>query len=144
MAASAVPSTFAGGCACGRVAYACSEAPFSMVNCHCRDCQRAGGSGHSPSVVVKRSAFRITRGEPRFYERRADSGATARRAFCADCGSPLYASTSARPELVVIRAGSLDDPSWFRPGAVVFADSAQAWDPLEPGVPALPRDRARS
>jgi hypothetical protein len=45
---------------------------------------------------------------------------------------------------VAIRAGSLDDPSWFRPASVVFADSAQPWDPLQPGVPTLPRDRQRS
>jgi hypothetical protein len=141
---SGVPPAFRGRCACGAVAYECTAPPLSMVNCHCRDCQRAGGSGHAPSVVVSRAAFRVTRGEPRFYDRRADSGATARRAFCAACGSPLFASTSARPDFVAIRAASLDDPSWFRPAAVIFAASAQPWDPLEPDVPTLPRDRQRS
>jgi len=141
---SAAPSAFRGGCACGAIAFECSAAPLSMVSCHCRDCQRAGGSGHSPSVVVSRAAFRVTRGEPRFYERRADSGAVARRAFCAACGSPLFASSSARPDVLAIRAGSLDDPSWFRPAAVVFADSAQPWDPFPPGVSRQPRDRPRS
>jgi len=141
---SSVPRSFGGSCACGAIAYECTAPPLSMVTCHCRDCQRAGGSGHSPSVIVRRTAFRITRGEPRFHEVAADSGGTARRAFCAECGSPLFASTSARPDFLAIRAGSLDDPSWFRPAAAMFTASAQPWDPPAPGVVRLPRDRPRS
>ena len=101
-----------------------------MVNCHCRDCQRAGGAAYSPTVVVPREHFLITRGEPNYFETTADSGHTAQRAFCGACGSPLFASTSARPSFVGIRAGSLDDPSWFRPERDVWTASAQPWDVL--------------
>lgn len=137
------PSTFGGGCACGAVRYECSSAPESMVNCHCRDCQRAGGAGHSPTVVVSRTAFRVTRGEPKVFERAAESGNTARRAFCADCGSPLFASSSGRPDVVGIRAASLDDPSWFRATADVWADGAQPWDALDPSTPRFAKNRPR-
>lgn len=143
MTPGAPPPQFSGRCACGAVRYECSAAPVSMVNCHCRACQRAGGAGHSPTVVVSRAAFRVSRGEPKVFESAADSGGTARRAFCADCGSPLFASSSARPDLVGIRAGSLDDPSWFRPTADVWADCAQPWDALDPSTAKLPRDRSR-
>jgi hypothetical protein len=56
---------FFGGCACGAVRYECSAAPVAMVNCHCRDCQRAGGTGFSPTVVVPADSFRLLRGEPK-------------------------------------------------------------------------------
>ena len=98
-----------------------------MVNCYCRDCQRAGGAGYSPTVVVKRSAFQVISGEPVYYDRVADSGNIATRAFCGACGSPLFASSSAKGEFVGIRAGSLDDPSWYRPTREAWVTSAQPW-----------------
>ena len=131
---------FFGGCACGVVRYEGSARPVAMVNCHCRDCERAGGAGGAPTVVVPADAFKLLTGEPKVYTRTADSGHTARRAFCAECGAPLFASTSARRDLVGIRAGSLDDPSWFEPQAEVWAASAQPWDLLNPDIPHFPRD----
>jgi hypothetical protein len=138
-----VPAGFSGGCACGTVRYECSEAPIAMLSCHCRDCQRAGGSGSSPTVVVSSTALRVTSGEPKYHSVTAESGSTARRTFCPECGAPLYATTSARPTLVSIRAASLDDPSWFRPAADVWTASAQPWDVMDPNVPRFRKDRAR-
>ena len=112
-----------------------------MVNCHCRGCQRAGGAAYSPTAVVSRSAFRITRGEPNVFESAADSGNVARRAFCGDCGSPLFASSSGRLDFLGIRAGSLDDPSWFRATADVWAESAQPWHVMDPRTPKFPTNR---
>jgi len=103
-----------------------------MTNCHCRDCQRAGGSAYSPTVVMHAANFRLVLGEPRYHEITADSGNTARRGFCAQCGSPLFASTSARPDVIGIRAASLDDPSWFRAQREYWTSSAQPWDILSP------------
>jgi hypothetical protein len=126
---------FFGGCACGPVRYECSAAPVAMVNCHCRDCQRAGGAGFSPTVVVPADSFRLLQGEPQRYSRTADSGHTAHRAFCGACGAPLFASSSARSNFIGVRAGSLDDPSWFKPQAEVWTASAQPWDQLDADVP---------
>jgi len=64
-------------------------------------------------------------------------------AFCPQCGTPLYASSSARPDFIGIRAGSLDDPSWFQPSADVWTDSAQPWDVMDPGVVKFAKGRRR-
>jgi hypothetical protein len=109
-----------------------------MVSCHCRDCQRAGGAGHSPTVVVPRSLLRIL-GKPTLYERLGASGNTATRAFCGECGSPLFAWSSGRPEMAGIRAGSLDDPSWFRAQTEFWTQRAQPWDALDPATRTFPR-----
>ena len=138
-----IPTAFSGGCACGAIRYESSEAPVAMVNCHCRDCQRAGGSAYSPTVVVRASALRLTSGEPTYYAVTGDSGSTVRRAFCGACGAPLFATTSARPTLIGIRAASLDDPSWFRPGADAWTASAQPWDVMQTDVPYFAKDRPR-
>jgi len=126
------PSLFTGGCACGAVRYECTNAPSAMVNCHCRDCQRAGGTGYSSTVVVARTDFRLIGEQPKYHEIVSASGNTATRAFCGRYGSPLFAFSSARPNFVGVRAGSLDDPSWFRPTADVWIASGQPWDPVHP------------
>ena len=134
-------AAFTGGCACGAIRYECAAAPLRMVNCHCRDCQLAGGSAYAPTVVVERSALKLTKGEPAVFDKAADSGNIARREFCAGCGTPLYASSSARPQLVGIRAASLDDPSWFRAEADVWVGSAQPWDHLDLALPKFAKGR---
>jgi hypothetical protein len=114
-----------------------------MVNCHCRDCQRAGGAGYAPTVVMPKAAVRLSGAQPAVHEVSSASGATATRAFCGSCGSPLFASSSARADVVGIRAGSLDDPSWFRPTADVWTASAQPWDLLHPDSEKYAQGRGR-
>jgi hypothetical protein len=133
---------FCGGCACGAIRYECSAAPVRMVNCHCRDCQLASGSAYSPTLVMARQAMKITKGCTTPFEKLADSGNVARREFCATCGTPLFASSSANSNYVGVKAASLDDPSWFKPEADVWVGSAQVWDCLDPSIPKLERARA--
>jgi hypothetical protein len=37
--------------------------------------------------------------------------------------------------IVGINAGSLDDPSWFRPQYHIFVSDAQPWDCMDPALP---------
>jgi len=59
------------------------------------------------------------------------------RAFCPVCGSPVYSLNAAMPELIFLRASSLDDPELFRPQMVVFASRAPSWDVLGPNLPSF-------
>jgi len=132
---------FSGGCACGAIRFECSAAPIGMVNCHCRDCQKASGGSFSPTVIVPAAALRLVQGEPTYHQVRAESGHTARRAFCAYCGTPLFAASTAKRDCAGIKAGSLDDPSWFKPEADVWTCSAQPWDHMDPAVPKFVKGR---
>ena len=124
-----------GGCACAAIRYTCTADPLFSLNCHCRDCQRESGSAFVPVVAVPKAAFEVTRGRPRYFEVTADSGYATVRAFCGDCGSPLFGLPASVPEIVTIRAGSLDDPSTFRPSQDIFTVSAQPWDYMNPDLP---------
>jgi acyl carrier protein len=42
------------------------------------------------------------------------------------------------PDFVFLQAGSLDDPSLYRPTRDVFTESAQAWDHMSPVTKKLP------
>ena len=135
----AMPGSFAGGCACGAVRYECTAAPLFSLNCHCRDCQRETGSAFAPILAVPRAAFALTQGSPKYFDVKADSGHTTRRSFCAECGSPLFGEPGSRVDMVTIRAGSLDDPSEFRPSRDIYTASAQPWDYMNPDLPKVPR-----
>src|SRR5689334_4588615 len=126
--------SFKGGCACGEIQYVFSGKPVFAFNCHCRDCQRFTGSAFISGMVVPAATFELTRGEPRFYTRRADSGGEISRGFCAVCGSPVLARLSRLPDVIAIPAASLDDPSWHRPAVDMFTASAQPWDYMNPAL----------
>jgi hypothetical protein len=128
-------ASFSGGCACGAIRYACTVDPLFAMNCHCRDCQRETGGAFAPVLGVPRAGFMVTRGSPRYFDVRADSGHTTRRAFCGQCGSPLFGEPGSRMDMVTIRAGSLDDPSGFRPTMDIYTASAQPWDHMNPDLP---------
>jgi hypothetical protein len=112
-----------------------------MLNCHCRDCQIASGSAYSPTLIMATSAVRVTRGKAKHFEKTVESGNIATREFCGLCGTPLFASSSARPEYTGIKAASLDDPQWFRAEADVWVGSAQPWDCLDPAIPKFQKNR---
>jgi hypothetical protein len=124
-----------GGCLCGAIRYEATGEPVFSLLCHCRDCQRHSGSAYNAAMRVPAAGFRVTRGAPKLYVKTADSGNRVTRAFCPECGSPLFLRVSARPDLVGIRVGTLDDPSSFRPEADIFVTSAQPWDHMDPALP---------
>jgi hypothetical protein len=125
-----------GGCACGAIRYSYEGEPLISLNCHCRDCQRETGSAFASILIVPTAGFRLIQGSPRHFEVKADSGRTARRCFCADCGSPLFGSG---PDFMNIRVGSLDDPSAFRPTQDIYVSRAQPWDYMNPTLPKVPK-----
>ena len=131
-------SSLTGGCQCGAVRYECTAEPLFTGNCHCRDCQRSTGSAYVPALAVPARALKIT-GDVKYYDSRADSGHTFSRGFCPNCGGRLFGKTSAMPRFMLITAGSLDDPSRFKPSMDFFTSSAQPWDHMNPELPKFPK-----
>src|SRR5947209_2940052 len=112
--------TFAQGhCLCGAVSYTISAKPIRMARCHCKDCQRASGTGHMSLAFFKKEDVAI-RGTTASFASTADSGNANTRHFCPVCGSRVYGENSARPGIVGITVGCLDENDWFAPQAVVY------------------------
>ena len=118
---------FQGGCMCKAVRYEVTAEPMAVMDCHCRDCQYASGGSHTTAVVLPAGSLTITRGTPTRFSSLGDSGGTVTRAFCGACGSPLFSEPPAERALVIVKAGSLDDPSWLTPGGALYVKSAQPW-----------------
>lgn len=123
-----------GGCACGAVRYEIDAAPIVSLQCQCRDCQRATGGGHADALAFPESSVRFT-GSLKYHELRNDRGYVVRRGFCPECGSPITLTTTRNPAMRAIAAGSLDDPSAFKPQMVFFTRSGYAWDQVHAALP---------
>lgn len=124
-----------GGCLCGAVRYKVDGEVVGSAACHCRDCQYICGGAPSFVFVVSAKALEITKGETATYRSEADSGAIRIRHFCSTCGSPLFAEDSAFPDFISIKAGSLDDPSLYKPSAHFWCQSAPEWHHCDPDTP---------
>jgi len=126
--------TYTGGCACGAIRYEISGEPIFSNHCQCRDCQRESGTGHSSYLTVRREHVTLS-GHAATWDMVGDSGNVKTRAFCPTCGLAVYLTFAGMPDLVAIRATSLDDPSRYKPQAVTYAMRGHAWDYLDPALP---------
>lgn len=121
-----------GRCLCGAVEFAVSADPLVTRLCWCRDCQHIAANG-TVNMIVPAAALQVS-GRVAEHAKVAASGNTLTRMFCPVCGSHLFAYSDARPELRVVRVGTLDDPSSVRPGTQIWAQSAPAWACLDPAL----------
>jgi hypothetical protein len=130
-----------GSCLCGAVRYECEAEPQLMGVCHCRNCQRQSGSAFSMMVAVPEGSVKLS-GQPlaQYEDRGGDSGQPVIRKFCPSCGSPVTSKAAALPQWDFIKAGTLDDTSWFQPQVHMFCEHAQRWTWMEDGVPRVPRN----
>ena len=133
-----MPTTYRGGCQCGAIRYEIAAEPMFGGQCQCRDCQHETGGGHTSFMAFPAPAVKLT-GTPRFYEVVADSGNRVRRGFCPTCGCSVISLSSGMPEMTAVPAGSLDDPSVFKPAFVVYTSRGHAWDLVDPALPSFPQ-----
>jgi hypothetical protein len=131
-----------GGCLCGKVRYSAEAEPAFVAVCHCKNCQKQAGTAFSIVVAIPKPALSM-QGTVKTFNDRGDSGKPVYRRFCPECGSPILSEANALPGVAIIKAGTLDDTSWLKPGMEIFCDSAQPWVNLGgerqrfPKVPAM-------
>ena len=124
----------AGGCLCGAIRYRVDGSVLTSAACHCRHCQYVSGGAPAYVFVVGKKSVEITQGMPSHYDNESDSGNRRRRYFCSTCGTPLFAEDSAYPDIVSVKAGSLDDTSLYKPMAQFWVSSAPVWHPIDPNM----------
>ena len=126
-----------GKCLCGIVKYELKSSPLTSGVCHCKNCQRSGGSAFSTVAAVNKNDLVIIEGELKLYsDSDTDSGDTVQRFFCDKCGSPIYSAVPSTPDIFYLKLGSMDDTSYFSPEFHVFCGSKQNWVQLGETIPA--------
>lgn len=126
-------TVYTGGCLCGAVRYEARGEPLYAGHCYCEDCRKASGSGFIPFMGYARESVRFS-GQPRQFTSKAANGNDAVRNFCGVCGGLVFGGTVGKDRQFTIYAGSLDDPTAFRPRVAIFTRNRPAWAVVPPGL----------
>ena len=124
---------YTGGCLCGALRYEAIGEPSYSGLCYCIDCRKASGSGFIPFMGFAASAVRIT-GDVRQTRAKPVRGGTSIRNFCAECSSLVFGGDNGKSAEYTIYAGSLDDPSAFKPAVAIFAGKRPPWAIIPEGL----------
>lgn len=116
-----------GGCHCGLIGYEAEVDPAKAALCHCTDCQALSGAAFSAFVPVEKEAFRLLSGAPKVYVKTAQSGRRRAQAFCAECGTRIYASAETDPQIFNLRIGTLKERAQLAPQRQLWCRSALPW-----------------
>lgn len=131
-----------GGCLCGGIRYEISGQPGLVYYCHCHDCQKSTGSAFHMGLRLNKKQFTLLAGQPKGHTKSADSGNQMTREFCSACGSPLFTHDSGAPEVIVVKAGSLDDPELVDPTVELWTQSEVSWARIKEGIKSLSKGKA--
>ena len=129
---------YTGGCLCGALRYEAEGEPLFTGHCYCTDCQKASGSGFIPFMGFAASALRFT-GAAKPFTTRSARGGDAVRNSCPVCSSLVFGCEPGKDDALTVYAGTLDDPSQFRPRIAIFAGSRPPWAVIPPGLKVFER-----
>jgi hypothetical protein len=128
-----------GGCYCKAVRYKAEGEPTFKGQCHCRECQYITGGHPNVIMAMPESGFTYTKGKPKAFKRK-DLDNPVTREFCPECGTHLVTKSPALKGAVLVKIGTLDDPSIFGgPQMVIFTMDKQSFHHVPTGVPAFER-----
>ena len=122
-----------GSCYCGAVRYEVHGKLLMFPICHCPDCRKITGAACSPVLVTEAAGFTIASGGDHLVPFESSPGKF--RHFCRTCGSPLFSRVSHRPDMVFIRAGSLDDDPPLRPQVHYWTAMKAPWHEITDALP---------
>lgn len=126
--------TITGGCRCGACRYTIDWAELPAVYaCHCHVCQRWSGSAYGVQALVGETQICGDRAGGG-YEKATEDRTSVQR-VCGECHSRLYNTNSRRPDIAVVRAGTLDRSEELMCRAHIFANYKQGWVRLDDDLP---------
>ncbi|MCC7016640.1 MAG: GFA family protein [Rhodospirillales bacterium] len=123
-----------GGCLCKAMRYRITAQPIVTRTCWCRVCQYFGAGGATVNACFPAEAVTFE-GELRDFSSIADSGNVMHRRFCPICGTHVFSAAEARPRLLLVRAGTLDDPEVARPAMTIWTSQAPTWACIDKTLP---------
>jgi hypothetical protein len=93
------------------------------------------GTGHGSYLSFAGRKNVKLEGKATHWDIVGDSGNVKTRAFCPACGSPVFMTFAAMPEVFTVHAASLDDPGQYVPQVVTYGMRGHAWDHVDSALP---------
>src|SRR5262249_47211558 len=125
-----------GGCSCGAVRYRLASEPLFVHCCHCLNCQRQTGSAFVINLLIEADRVELAAAAPEAVDGPRDDGSKQKIYPCPDSKAAV-SSDSGRPEVLFVRAGTLDDPSAVTPDVHIYTRSKVGWVTLPESTPAF-------
>jgi hypothetical protein len=123
-----------GECLCGSVKYSITSEPMMTRTCWCKLCQKIGAGSATVNAMFAKDTVTID-GELGDYQCEADSGNKMHRRFCIKCGTPMFTEGEARPNVIGVRVGTLNDPEIGAPQATIWTSEAPSWACFSESIP---------
>jgi len=128
-----------GRCYCGAVRFKTEGEPLFKLQCHCRECQYISGGSVNLVMGMPESGFRYTKDSPSAFQR-GDLENAVTREFCGTCGTHLLSRAPTVPGVVLLKVGTLDDPSAFGgPEMAIYTIDQQSFHHVPEGVASFER-----
>lgn len=127
-----------GGCLCGSIRYVATAKPIVTRACWCKLCQSLASGNATINLAFLKSSITIE-GQLNDYQSVADDGNKMHRKFCPNCGTHVTSEAEERPNIIVIRAGTLDDTEQVKVEGIIWTSEAPSWATLDPDLPHFER-----
>jgi hypothetical protein len=120
---------YSGKCVCGAVTYEIDGPPVIVAQCHCEECRRLSGTGHTVGAVFSSKAVKLS-GELAKFNYNSGKASEVTRAFCPSCGSPIYGTNTRMPDHQTFTLGTMDVTTGLEVQVVIFERDKKHWDQL--------------
>ena len=110
----------------------------ASIQCHCRECQYITGGHPNVLVIVPLDNFKFVSGKPKTYKRK-DIEMAMTRLFCEDCGTAIGTRNPNRPNSIILKVGTFDDPSFFKADIAIFTIDKQKFHHIGDGIKSFER-----
>lgn len=120
--------SFNASCLCGSVRFSTKARPVYSAYCHCSECRKFSGSGHSAFIGVSFDQLNFNPGSEQYLGTYPKTQKTT-MVFCNRCGSSLMAHKLGSG-MAHVRLGCIDTPVPLMPMAHLHCSSAALWETL--------------
>ena len=124
-----VSHSYTGRCLCGAVTFEIVGVPVIVAQCHCEECRRLSGTGHTTGAMFASSGVTL-HGEIGEFIYKSGTDSEVTRGFCKTCGSPIFGRNTRLADHITVPLGSIDDTTGLNVQVVIFARDKPHWDEL--------------
>lgn len=121
-----------GSCMCGKVRYKYEGNIVEIAMCHCSQCREAQGGAFATNSPIDARKLEFTGRE---FIKEFESNEVKVRAFCKNCGSPLYSARKDLPDIKRLRIGTIKSSFTCENKYHIFTASKASWYSITDSYP---------